>query len=97
MGNAGAQWIHIEVLASRWADTRSIDEMIGAGGFLMALTDQQQADMFNRVMGALPGEFSDSQRGPGGSGDGLRRFALDDQDGNYIVTLLERIAAKLGA
>jgi hypothetical protein len=66
------------------------------GGFLMALTDQQQQELYDRIMGSLPGPYSDEQRGPGGSGDGKRRFAMDDQDGNYLVTMLQTIAAKLG-
>ena len=65
------------------------------GGFLMALTDQQQKDLYDRVMGSLPGEYSTEQRGSGGSGDGVRRFAMDDQDGNYIVSMLQTIMAKL--
>lgn len=64
-------------------------------GFLMALTDQQQKDIYDRIMGALPGPFSDAQRGLGGSGDGHRRFALDDQDGHHIATALQSIEDRL--
>jgi hypothetical protein len=63
------------------------------GGFLMALTDAQQAELYERVMGALPGTYSNQVRGPGPSGP--RTFTLDDQDGGYIVSLLEQILAKL--
>lgn len=65
------------------------------GDFLVGLTDEQQQDIYERVMGALPGPFSEAQRGPGAEG-GHRRFVLDDQDGAHIVGLLgqldERIA-----
>lgn len=64
-------------------------------GFLMALTDAQQQEMYDRVMGSLPGTYSTEQRGPGGSGDGVRRFVMDDQDGNYVVTQNQYVAALL--
>ena len=66
------------------------------GGFLMSLTDAEQRELYDRVMGSTPGPYADEQRGLGESGDGKRRFALDDQDGNYIVSMLQRIAAELG-
>lgn len=104
---SGNFWLHLEVHPSRWNDTRSVSEMLGTPkpkppipppptkGFLMALTDAQQKELYDRVMGSLPGTYSNEQRGPGGEGDGVRRFTLDDQDGAYLVSMLQQIAAKL--
>ena len=50
----------------------------------------------DRVMGSLPGEYSTEQRALDPPPEG-RLFVLDNADGHYIVTLLERIAAKLEA
>jgi hypothetical protein len=67
----------------------------------MSLTPAEQKQMYGwaaedhaRIQGALPGPYSTGERPPA---PGPRRFALDDQDGSYIVSLLERIAAKLEA
>ena len=51
----------------------------------------------DRIMGSLPGEYSTEQRGLGGDGDGIRRFAMDDQDGNYIVSMLQQVMAEVQA
>jgi len=32
MGQSWALWLHLEVLNTRWSDTRTIDEMLGSGG-----------------------------------------------------------------
>jgi hypothetical protein len=66
------------------------------GGFLMALTDSQQAEVYERVMGSLPGPYSTEQRALDPPPEG-RLFTLDNADGAYIVSLLERIVAKLEA
>ena len=34
----------------------------------MALTDQQQKELYDRIMGSTPGPYSDESAGPGGSG-----------------------------
>ena len=78
-------------------DVGGSDTTNGGGDFLMALTDDQQAELYNRVMGSTPGPYTDTQRGSGPAGDGHRRYGLDDQDGAYFADLLERIARKLGA
>lgn len=78
-------------------DTWNMDAFradLNTGGFLMALTDQQQADLYFRIMGALPDPTGANGRPPA---PGPRTWAMDDQDGAYIAQLLERIAAKLGA
>ena len=64
-------------------------------GFLMALTEQEQRDLYDRVMGSLPGPYSTEQRALDPPPEG-RLFALDNMDGNYIVSMLQMIAAKLG-
>ena len=61
------------------------------GGFLMALTDAEQRDLYDRIMGSLPGPYKDQEL----PAPAPRRFVLDDQDGNYLVALLEQIARKL--
>ena len=64
----------------------------------MAQVPQQEWNAVrDRVMGSLPGEYSTEQRGPGGDGDGIRRFAMDDQDGNYIVSMLQQVMAEVQA
>ena len=87
---------------SRWAyGSATWDEDAFRGdldddtGGSMALTERELRDQYDRIMGSLPGPYSTEQRGAGGDGDGVRRFALDDQDGNYIVTMLQTIAAML--
>jgi len=64
------------------------------GDFLMALTAEQQQQLYDRVMGSLPGPYSTGERPPTA---GPRRFVLDDQDGGFLAALLERLAAKLEA
>lgn len=64
--------------------------------FLMGLSQADQEEMRDRILGALPGTYSNEVRGPGGSGN-PRTFALDDQDGDYIVSLLEQVVTKLDA
>ena len=65
--------------------------------FLSALTPQEQRDLYERIKGCTPGPYTDTMRGMGGDGDGHRRYILDDQDGNYIVGLLQHIVAQLDA
>ena len=90
-----SRWAHGSATWDEHAFRADLDDT-DSGGFLMALSDQQQQELYDRIMGTTPGPYADEQRGLGGSGDGHRRFALDDQDGNYIVTMLQTIAAKLG-
>ena len=66
------------------------------GGFLMALTDEQQQELYDRVMGSLPGAYSNEVRGPGMDG-AVRTFALDDADGNYIVSMVQQVMAEVQA
>ena len=99
---AGNFWLHIEVLPSRWNDTRTVNQMLDKPppkppdqeGFLMALSDQQQQELYDRVMGSLPGAYSTEQRALDPPPEG-RLFALDNMDGNYIVSMLQMIMAKL--
>ena len=90
-----SRWAHGSATWDEHAFRADLDDT-DSGGFLMALSDQQQQELYDRIMGTTPGPYADEQRGLGGSGDGHRRFALDDQDGNYIVSMLQTIAAKLG-
>ena len=61
----------------------------------MALTDQQQQELYDRVMGSLPGAYSTEQRALDPPPEG-RLFVLDNADGAYIVQMLQMIAAKVG-
>jgi hypothetical protein len=56
------------------------------GGFLMALSDQQQTDLYNRVMGGIPAGDVRGAKNP----DGSPAWVLTSADGNTIVN---RIAA----
>ncbi len=44
MGQSWALWIHIEVLDSRWSDTRSVDEMLPTPE-VPDMTDEQAAQL----------------------------------------------------
>ena len=65
-------------------------------GFLMALTDAQQKELYDRVMGSLPGSYSTEQRAMDPPPEG-RLFVLDNSDGSYIVTMLQTIMAEVQA
>jgi hypothetical protein len=107
----GNYWLHLEVLPSRWYDTRTVAEMLGkpkpkpptpkppeppTEGFLMALTDQQQKELYDRVMGSLPGSYSTEQRALDPPPEG-RLFVMDNMDGNYLVQMIQHVAAQLDA
>ena len=51
----------------------------------MALTDQQQSDMYSRIMGGIP-------NGPARQ-DGSK--LLDDKDGAYLVSLIKVISDRI--
>ena len=51
----------------------------------MALTDQQQQDLYNRIIGHIP-----DRPAP----DGKPGHVLDSADGNYIVGLLNGVSKK---
>jgi hypothetical protein len=61
-------------------------QLITPGGFLMALSDQQQTDLYNRVMGGIPAGDVRGAKNP----DGSPAWVLTSADGNTIVN---RIAA----
>lgn len=61
-----------------------------SGGFLMALSDQEQRSMYNRMMGFLRQRWFVMDQGvpvavPEGTAGALPATALDSLDGNYLV------------
>jgi hypothetical protein len=67
-----------------------------AKGFLMALTDQQQKDLYDRVMGSLPGTYSTEQRAKDPPPEG-RLFVMDNMDGHYLVSMMQQLVAEVQA
>jgi hypothetical protein len=61
-------------------------------GFLMALSDQQQQDIYNRIMGGIPDGKASGRTVNGGA-----TRVLDTADGNSLRLLLNSIATKVGA
>ncbi len=59
------------------------------GGFLMALTDAQQANIYTRIMGNEPGKPTPERYMP--NGDYARVF--DSADGDYLRATLEALTA----
>src|SRR5690348_1385938 len=63
------------------------------GGFLMALTDQQQTDLYNRVMGGIPAGDARGAKNPGGS----PAWVLSSADGSTVRGDHARILAAIQA
>lgn len=63
------------------------------GGFLMALNDQQQTDLYNRVMGGIPAGDLRGAKNP----DGSPAWLLTSADGDYIVKRQSNIANAIKA
>lgn len=63
------------------------------GGFLMALSDAQQEQMFNRIMGGIPSGSSEGRVNP----DGSPARILDSGDGDYLRTVIEAQTAAIRA
>ena len=61
-------------------------------GVLMALTDQQQADLYARIMGGIPSGSAEGRT----STKGVPARILDSEDGDYLRVLLLGIADKVG-
>lgn len=60
------------------------------GGFLMALTDKQQEEMYYRVMYGIPAGSAKDRFNP----DGSAARVFDSADGDYLRQLLEVVAGK---
>ena len=63
------------------------------GGFLMALTDQQQTDLYNRVMGGIPAGDARGAKNP----DGSPAWLLSSADGSTLRGDHARILAAIQA
>ncbi len=63
------------------------------GGFLMALTDQQQEQLYYRVMCGIPGGDAQGRYNP----DGSAARILDSADGDYLRVTIEAQTAAIRA
>lgn len=86
-------------------DHNVLYQLADSGGVLMALTDQQQADLYNRVMGFLsqrwyaPVKNDDGTASlkivPQGTPGAVPCHALDTMDGNYLATGIAGLLARV--
>lgn len=60
------------------------------GGFLMALTDKQQTDLYNRIMGGIPAGSAEGRFNP----DGSPARVFDSGDGDYLRQLIELVLGR---
>ena len=74
-------------------DTPSTPSTPSTGGPLMALTDKQQDDLYNRVMGSIPAGSAEDRYNP----DGSRARILDSGDGDYLRVTIEAQTAAIKA
>lgn len=70
-----------------------INYLNGQDGFLMALTEKQQTDLYNRVMGGIPAGDVRGTKNP----DGSPAWVLTSADGNYLVQRQSNIANAIKA
>lgn len=89
--------LHLSVVAGPAADTTT-PWNLGTGGFLMALTDQEQRDLYNRVFGMLRQRWYVTDAGgqtvevPADHAGAVPAAVLDTLDGNYLAGLATKPA-----
>lgn len=94
--------LHLSVVAGPAADTTT-PWNLGTGGFLMALSDQQQTDLYNRIFGMLRQRYGAKDANgtlvevPANHAGAVPATVLDTLDGNYLVGLIADLEAKLTA
>lgn len=97
--NPHTKHLHLSVVAGAAADTTT-PWNLGTGGFLMALTDKQQLDLYNRVFGILRQRWYTTDADgklvevPADHAGAQPAAVLDTLDGNYLVGRLAELEAK---
>jgi hypothetical protein len=90
--------LHLSVVAGPAADTTT-PWNLGTGGFLMALTDQEQRDLYNRVFGMLRQRWyvtdadGHAVEVPADHAGAVPAAVLDTLDGNYLAGLATKPAS----
>lgn len=95
-----ADEMHFEINATPAAVQRVADKLKERSGFLMALTDKQQIDMYNRIFGMLQQRWwmvvdGKAVQLPGGTPGAKPAAVLDTLDGAYIVGILGKLTERV--